>query len=64
MADEEEGKAVRTTCQFVTLREKLRVITLLKDVFYEFISLRVVYLDFSDAVSRRYGKEHDEVDGH
>ena len=57
-------KAVCTTCQIVTLREKLKVITVLKDVFYVFISLGVVYLVFLDAVSRTYGKKHEEVDRH
>ena len=57
-------KAVCTTCQIVTLREKLKVITVLKDVLYVFISLGVVYLVFLDAVSRRYGKKHEEVDRH
>ena len=49
-------KAVCTTCQIVTLREKLKVITVLKDVLYVFISPGVVYLEFLDAVSRRYGR--------
>ena len=57
-------KAVCTTCQIVILRKKLKVITVLKDVLYVFISLGVVYLEFLDAVSRRYGKKHEEVDRH
>ena len=35
-----KGKAACTICQFVTLGEKLRVIALLQDVLYVFISLR------------------------
>ena len=59
-----KGKAACTICQFVTLGEKLRVIALLQDVLYVFISLRAMYLDFLDAFSRRYGKEHEEMDRH
>ena len=57
-------KAVHTTCQIVTLREKLKVMTVLKDVLRVFISLGVVHFEFLDAVSRRYGKKHEEVDRH
>ena len=64
MADEEEGEGCLHNLPNCDSQRKAESHHSVEGRLYVFISLGVVYLVFLDAVSRRYGKKHEEVDRH